>query len=122
MTDNDDSGTGGMDGMNLNLGSLLNKAREVKEQVEQAQETASQVRVEGSAGAGMVKATANGNGQVLRITIEQQLFESGDKAMIEDLTVAAVNQAVANGKSAMQEEMTKVTGGMQLPFDISKLF
>jgi DNA-binding YbaB/EbfC family protein len=119
MTDKDDSDTGGM---NLDLGSLLNKARQVKEQMEQAQETAAQVRVEGSAGAGMVKATANGNGQVLRISIEQQLFESGDKAMIEDLTVAAVNQAVAKGKTAMQEEMTKVTGGMQLPFDISKLF
>ncbi len=119
MSENED---GGLGSMNLDLGGLLDKARQVKEQMEQAQATAAQVRVEGNAGGGMVVAEANGAGQIMRLSIEQGLFETGDKAMIEDLTVAAVNQAVAKGKAAMQEEMAKVTGGVQMPFDISKLF
>ena len=119
MSDNEDNGLGSMP---LDLGGLLNKAREVKDQMEQAQATAAKVRVEGNAGGGMVVAEANGAGQVLRISIEQGLFDTGDKAMIEDLAVAAVNQAVSKGKAAMQEEMAKVTGGVQMPFDLSKLF
>jgi len=120
MSEGDGSNEGG--GMPLDLSGLLNKAREVKERMETAQETAAQIRVEGNAGGGMVVAEANGNGQILRISIEQSLFEGGDKEMIEDLTVAAANQAINKGKAAMQDELSKVTGGIPMPFDISKIF
>ena len=106
----------------LDLGALMGQVRNMQTRMQEAQEAAAKVRVTGNAGGGMVVATADGSGKVVRVEIEDALFETGDKSMIEDLVVAAVNQAVDRGKEAMQQEMSKVTGGIPMPFDISKMF
>jgi len=105
----------------LDLGGLLQSAKQMQQRMKDAQDQAASVQVEGSAGGGMVTCLANGKGQVLRITIEQSLMDSGDKEMVEDLTAAAVNQAHANAKAALQAEMSKVTGGLPIPGDLSSL-
>lgn len=120
MTDDELGGGPGPGG--LNLGALMQKAREMQERMAEAQEAASRVKVEGNAGGGMVVAEANGHGTILRISLEPTLVASGDKEMLEDLIVAAVNQAQRRAKEAMQAEMGKVTGGLPIPADISKLF
>lgn len=109
-------------GAGLDLGALLNKARDMQSRMQEAQEAAARVKVSGNAGGGMVVAHADGRGKVLRIEIEDALFETGDKSMIEDLVAAAVNQALERASEATQAEMAKVTGGVQMPFDMSKLF
>ena len=105
----------------FDLGELMNKARDIQSNMQEAQQAAASVRVEGNAGGGMVVAEANGHGHILRITIEQSLFDTGDKAMIEDLTVAAINQAIQKGKDAMQQELSKATGGLSGLVDLSKI-
>jgi DNA-binding YbaB/EbfC family protein len=117
MTDPTGSGPGGMD-----LGGLLKTARDMQEKLQNAQATAGKIEVEGQAGGGMVRATANGNGQVIRIKLEQSLMDMGDLEMIEDLTTAAVNDALARAKEAQAAELSKVTQGLPLPVDLSKLF
>ncbi len=115
----------GPGGLNLDIGSLMQKAQEVQRNMQDAKDAAAKIKVEGNAGGGMVVAEANGNGTILRITIEAGLLKSGDKAMIEDLTAAAVNQALQKSKAAAQEELSKATGGLPMPGalgDLSKLF
>jgi hypothetical protein len=116
MSDND-----GGNPLNLNLGNLLQQARGVQQRLEEARAAAAAVTVEGNAGGGMVVAQANGKGQVLRVSIEPTLLATGDREMLEDLVAAAVNQALELGRAAMQDEMSKVTGGMPMPFDLSNL-
>lgn len=105
----------------LNIGNLLQSARDMQTRMKEAQDQAATIRVEGKAGGGMVTAVANGKGSILRISIEQSLLDTGDKEMIEDLTTAAVNQAVEAAKQALQAEMQKVTGGLPIPADLSTL-
>ncbi len=113
---NNPFGPGGMD-----LGGLMQKAREMQDRMQEAQEAAARVKVEGNAGGGMVVAEANGHGTILRIVLEPSLVAGGDKEMLEDLIVAAVNQAQRRAKEAMQSEMGKATGGLPLPIDLSKI-
>ncbi|MFT5430212.1 MAG: DNA-binding YbaB/EbfC family protein [Myxococcota bacterium] len=121
MTDSEDGGGNPFAG-GLDVGALMSKAREMQAKMAEAQEAAANVRVEGNAGGGMVVAHANGHGQLLRLEIEQALFDAGDKSMLEDLIVAAVNQAQERGKEVMAGEVSKAAGGLPLPFDVSKLF
>ena len=111
------SGGGGLD-----LHGLMQKAREVQERMQAAQEAGEQIRVEGNAGGGMVTCEANGHGTIIRLTIEPTLFEAGDREMLEDLVVAAVNQAQRRAKEAMGAEIGKAAGGLPLPADLTKLF
>ncbi len=105
----------------FDLGALLQKARSMQANMQEAQEKAAAIRVEGKAGGGMVVAVANGRGQIMRLTIEQSLLDTGDKEMLEDLTAAAVNQAYKLAKEALKAEMSKATGGLPMPFDLDGL-
>lgn len=105
--------------MNLNLNEMMGKLQEMQRNMEDAREKLDQVRVEGEAGGGMVKAVANGNKRLMKITIDPEA--ASDREMMEDLIVAAVNKALENAEAAGKEEMSKVTGGMIPPgFDMSK--
>ena len=108
-------------GGGFDLSAILNKAKDMQAKMQDAQEAASKVRVKGNAGGGMVVAHADGRGMLVRLEIEDSLFSTGDKEMLEDLVVAAVNQAVQLGKEAMQNEMSQAAGGLPLPFDLSNL-
>ena len=97
------------------LGALLEKAREAQTKLQELQRDLATRRIEGSAGGGMVTAVATGALRILEIRIEPSLFESGDRAMLQDLTAAAVNAALTNAQQMIQEEMQRASAGMALP-------
>lgn len=100
-----------------NLGQithLLRNAGQIKENMKQMQERLKAARFEADAGAGQVVATVDGRGEMVALRIEPKLIESGDREMIEDLTVAAIRSAVTKSREAVQKEMQAATGGMNI--------
>jgi nucleoid-associated protein EbfC len=97
------------------LAELLAKAKEAQAKLAEIQRQLAARRVEGTAGGGMVRAEVSGALRVLRISIEPALFASGDREMLQDLTAAAVNAALANAQRLMQEEMQKASNALGLP-------
>jgi DNA-binding YbaB/EbfC family protein len=105
-----------------NIASLLKQAPEMMRQAQEMQErmgemrdSLGKIRVEGSAGGGMVKVQTSADQKIQSIQVEQSLLESGDGEMLEDLLVAAVNQSLDKAKEAAAEEMGKMTGAMNIP-------
>ena len=97
------------------LQELFEKAREAQTKLEALQRDLALRRVEGSAGGGMVTAVASGALRVLEIRIEPSLIAAGDHEMIQDLTAAAVNAALANAQRMIQEEMQRASSGLGVP-------
>ena len=97
------------------LAQLLAKAQEAQAKLVDLQQKLAARRIEGSAGGGMVRAEVSGALRVLSISIEPALFASGDREMLQDLTAAAVNAAIANAQRLVQEEMQKASSGLGLP-------
>ena len=101
------------------LGSLMKNARQISGRVEEMAEKLSAWRTTASAGGGMVEIEINGQMEILRCSIDEQLLANPDREMIEDLVVTAVNQGVAKAKeqaAALQAEMMQeAMGGMNLP-------
>lgn len=95
-----------------NFNFVLKNFQKMQEEIAKVQEQLEDLRVIGTSGGGMVEVTANGRQQIIRIKIEPEVYESQDKEMLEDLIIAAVNQALANAQEEAQEEMSKVTGGL----------
>ena len=96
------------------LSELMAKAKEVQERIAEVQRGLAARRVEGSSGGGMVVAVASGELRILELRIEPSLVEAGDLAMLQDLTAAAVNAALANAQKLIQEEMQRASAGLQL--------
>jgi hypothetical protein len=71
--------------------------------------------VEATAGGGMVTVTANGRQEILAVKISPEVINPQDSAMLEDLVTAAVNEALRSSRELLQEEMTKITGGLRIP-------
>ncbi len=94
------------------LNELLKQAQKMQEKIQQVQDELSNLKVEGTAGGGMVTAVANGKQEILDIHIDQQVVSSDDVEMLEDLIVAAVNQALTKAQELANEEMSKAAGGM----------
>ena len=111
----------GQSGMPFDLGMIMNKAQELQKRIAAQQAEAEKITATGKSGGGMVIATANGAGKLVRIEIEDSLVKTGDKEMIEDLTVAAVNQALTTAGEQAKAELSKLTGGMPMPFDINSI-
>ena len=99
----------------LGMGSILKQAQKMQENLAKAQENLSQIKVEGSAGGGMIKATANGNKEIISVEIDPQVINKDEKDILEDLVVAAVNKALGSAAKMAEEEMAKVTKGMLPP-------
>jgi len=99
----------------LDLGSILNMARELKERMNRMEEALAGIKVEAMVGGGMVTVTANAKGEVLSITLDPELLAMNDKALLENLVLTGVNQALLEAKSRRDEEMQKLTGGLPLP-------
>ncbi len=100
--------------MRGNIGNLLKQAQQMQENMQKAQAQAAALSATGEAGGGMVKVTLNGKHQATRVQIEQALM-GYDREMLEDLLVAAINDATARIDAAVQEKMSGVMAGMQLP-------
>ncbi|MEC7489323.1 MAG: YbaB/EbfC family nucleoid-associated protein [Pseudomonadota bacterium] len=98
-----------------NLGNLMKQAQEVQEKMQAMQDRLSEVEVSGNAGAGMVIVTLNGKGEMRGIKISPSLFDGDDVEVLEDLIIAAFSDAKTKSEQRMQDEMSKVTGGLNLP-------
>jgi DNA-binding YbaB/EbfC family protein len=89
--------------------------KQVQQMQEQMQQRMAQLRVEGSAGGGMVKATMNGSKELLSIVIDKEAVDPEDVEMLQDLVVAAVNEASRKVDEEMQSSIGAMTGGMKIP-------
>lgn len=98
-----------------NMASMLKQAQEMSGKMKEMQESLANLKVEGSAGGGMVVVEASGQKKILSVKIEEGLLESNDQEMLQDLIVAATNQALTKAEEKAAEEMSKLTGGMNLP-------
>lgn len=98
-----------------NLGQMLKQAQEVQGKIERMQEELAATEIEGKAGGGMVAVTLNGKGHMLRLRIDPSLCDPSEAEVLEDLILAAHNDARTRVEAHSQEEMRKVTGGLNLP-------
>jgi hypothetical protein len=98
-----------------NLGQMMQKMQEMQTRMGEMQARLAEMEVAGQAGGGMITATMNGKGELRRVKIDPSLVVPADKDMLEDLIVAAVNDAKGKVDAAAQSEMAKVTGGLPLP-------
>ena len=93
---------------------ILNKAKELEAKVKESQEKIKNIKVEGVSGANSVKVTLNGDGEMIQIDISPETMKE-EKSIIEDLIVAAHNNAKDQLKSKTSEEISKATGGFGIP-------
>ena len=98
-----------------NLGQLMKQAQQVQQKMQDMQNQLADFAIEGAAGGGMVKVTLNGKSEVKRVKIEPSMMNPSDVEIVEDLIVAAFNDAKGKVEAYVQEEMKKITGGLQLP-------
>ena len=98
------------------ISQLFQLGQQVQGRLTQMQTELAQQTVSGSAGGGMVTATADGRGQVQSIKIDPSVVTEGDVEMLEDLVVAAVMDAQRKADEVYRAELKKLTGGMSLPF------
>ena len=93
---------------------ILDKAKELENKMKESQEKIKSIKVEGISGSNSVKVTLNGDGEMIGIFISEDIMKE-DKSVIEDLIVAAHNNAKERLKSKTSEEISKVTGGFGIP-------
>ena len=93
---------------------ILEKAKEIESKVKESQEKIKNIKAEGSSGGGEVKVVLNGDGEIERLFISDSLFKD-DKSLLEDLIIAAHNNAKNNLKAKTSDELSKVTGGFGIP-------
>ena len=98
-----------------NLGALMKQAQEMQAKMGEMQAKLADLEVEGSSGGGMCQVTLNGKGEARRVRIDPKLVNPEDAEVLEDLIVAAINDAKEKADARMREEMQKLTGGLQLP-------
>jgi len=97
------------------LGNIMKQAQQMQARIARVQQELETKEVEATAGGGMVTARANGKQQLLELKIEQAVVDPEDIEMLQDLVLAAVNEAIKKSQDMIQEEMGKVTGGMNIP-------
>jgi DNA-binding YbaB/EbfC family protein len=98
-----------------NLGNLMKQAQQMQAKMAEMQEKLAAMEVQGAAGGGMVQATVSGKGEVKRVKIDKSIVDPNDVEMLEDLIVAAINDARGKVDALAAEEMQKLTGGLGLP-------
>jgi len=98
----------------MDFSKMLEQAQEMQKKMADAKESLKNISVEGESGGGGVKVILNGNSEMVSIQIDPKILAE-EKSVIEDLIVAATNNAKKNVESKTQEEMSKLTGGLQLP-------
>ena len=104
--------------MSKQLGQLLNQAKKMQEKMQKVQEELATRTIEAQSGGGMVTCVVNGKQEVISLKISEEVLEEKDTELVEDLVLAAVNEALDRSREMVQEEMSKIAGipGVQLPF------
>jgi DNA-binding YbaB/EbfC family protein len=106
------------------LGDLMRQAQKLQTEMAKMQEEAKKKTVEATAGGGMVTAVASGAGELISLKIEKDVVNPEDVEMLQDLVIAAANEALRRAQEMVQGEMSKLTGGLQMPGigDLGKMF
>lgn len=106
----------------MNLAKMMKQAQQLQAKMAEVQEELGRAEIEGSAGGGMVTAVMSGKHELRRLKIDPTLANPDDTEMLEDLIVAAVNDARVKVEEHVKAEMAKVTGGLNLPPGINLPF
>ncbi len=101
--------------MSKGLAQIMKQAQMMQQKMARLQEEAAENTAEASAGGGAVTAVVNGKNQLLSLTIKKEAVDPEDVEMLQDLVMTAVNEALKKVHAAMAEEMSKITGGMNIP-------
>ncbi|OGK80569.1 MAG: nucleoid-associated protein, YbaB/EbfC family [Candidatus Rokubacteria bacterium GWC2_70_16] len=97
------------------FGNLMKEAQKLQAQMEAIQAEAAKKRVEATAGGGMVTVEANGKQEIVSIKIDREVINPDDAQMLEDLVLAACNEALRKSREMMQAEMGKLSAGLKIP-------
>ena len=97
------------------LGDIMKQAQRLKAEMERLQAEAATKTVEGSAGGGMVTVVVNGKGDLLSVKIDPEVARGEDLEMLQDLVVAAANDALRRARELLAQEVSRLTGGLSLP-------
>lgn len=98
------------------FGNVLKQAQEMQAKIMQVQKEMEKKEVEASAGGEMVTVKVNGDQKIIDIKIQKEIIESQDIEMLQDILISATNEALSKSKQMVQDEMSKITGGLNLPF------
>jgi len=97
------------------LGGLMQQAQAMQQKMQELQTQLERMEIVGSSGAGLVKVTVNGKNETRKVEIDASLFVPADKGVVEDLIVAAANDARGKVEETVQDRMRDLTGGLPLP-------
>ncbi|HSO43854.1 MAG: YbaB/EbfC family nucleoid-associated protein [Rhodospirillales bacterium] len=98
-----------------NIGQMMKQAQKLQAKMAEMQEQLGNTEISGAAGGGMVQVTVTGKGEVRKVRIDPSLVDPNDVEVLEDLLVAAFNDAKAKVEQHISEHMAELTGGMKLP-------
>jgi DNA-binding YbaB/EbfC family protein len=103
---------------NINIADMMKQAQAMQSRMQEVQDEVGQTTVEATAGGGMVSVTANGKGEILGVKLDPSLLKDGDVEMLEDLVLAAVNEAHRRADEMMKAALSRIAGPMAggLPF------
>lgn len=99
----------------MNMQEMMKQARKMQEQLAQAQESMKDVTIDASAGGGMVKATVNGDLELVSIQIDPDALDPEDVDLLQDMIVAAVNEAIRGVSEVASKQMSSITDGLNIP-------
>jgi len=105
----------GMPGGGMNMQQLMKQAQKMQKQMAEAQEELANKTLEVSAGGGAIKVTINGEKQITDLTISPDVVDPDDVEMLQDLVISAINEAFRQMDESVSSQMSKITGGMNLP-------
>ncbi|MFZ1957064.1 MAG: YbaB/EbfC family nucleoid-associated protein [Desulfobacterales bacterium] len=97
------------------MGNMMKQAQKLQAKMLRMQEELAEKTIESTAGGGMVKVVANGKQQIVSIQIEKEVVDPDDVDMLQDLVMAAVNDALTKSQEMVSTEMAKLTGGLSIP-------
>ena len=97
------------------MGNMMKQAKMLQDKMAKMQEEMAEKTVEATAGGGMVKVVANGRQQIVSIQIEKEVIDPEDADMLQDLIIAAVNDALTKSQEMVSGEIGKLTGGLNIP-------
>jgi nucleoid-associated protein EbfC len=97
------------------MAKIMKQAQEMQSKMAEAQGRLDEIEVVGEAGAGLVKVTSSAKGMVKSLSIDPSLFNPDEREVVEDLVVAAIQEAQVRAQAAAQEEMSRITEGLDLP-------
>ncbi len=99
----------------MNIGKMMKQVQKLQEEMAKVQEELKEKTVEGTAGGGVVKVVANGQYELVSVAIDPEVVDPEDVEMLQDLIVAAANDAMRRAHEMATNELAKVTGGLDLP-------